>query len=103
MVNMAMRPWVRAAANGQLLLTKADSWGRVEVRVPDGVTRFGVFNQLPWRRGMLLGGCLMAATFVGVAWFARFLTSTRLAVEYRNTHLALGVPDHAVPPFTPAI
>ena len=54
-VNMAMRPWVRAAANGQLLLTKADSWGRVEVRVPDGVTRFGVFNQLPWRRGMLAG------------------------------------------------
>ena len=65
-VNMAMRPWVQAAAAGGFLPASADNWGRVEVRVPDGVTRLEVFYQLPWRRGMLTGGCLMAATLVGV-------------------------------------
>ncbi len=65
-VNMAMRPWVQAAAAGRFLPASADNWGRVEVRVPDGVTRLEVFYQLPWRRGLLTGGCLMAATLVGV-------------------------------------
>ena len=66
-VNMVMRPWVRASAGGAILPTAADDWGRVEVSVPDGVTRFDVYYQLPWRRGLLLGTALTAATMVGMA------------------------------------
>jgi hypothetical protein len=68
-VNMAMRPWVRAAAGSELLPTVADEWGRVEVRVPTAITRFQVFYQLPWRRGLLLGGGLAMATLAVMFWF----------------------------------
>jgi hypothetical protein len=72
-VNMAMRPWVRAVADGTTLPTSADGWGRVEVRVPASVTRFDVFYQLPWRRGLLFGGGLAAATLLGMAAVQRRL------------------------------
>ncbi len=64
-VNMAMRPWVRAAANGVVLPTSADDWGRVAVELPNGATRFDVYYELPWRRGVLLGIGFAAATLLG--------------------------------------
>ena len=67
-VNVAMRPWVRAVADGKALPTSADEWGRLKVRVPPDVTRFEVGYQLPWRRGLFLGGGLAAATFLGMAF-----------------------------------
>ena len=66
-VNVAMRPWVRAAADGMPLPALADDWGRIEVQVPSGVTRFEVSYQLPWRRGVLFGGVLAMATLLGMA------------------------------------
>ncbi len=66
-VNFAMRPWLRAACARQPLVLSADEWGRMEVRVPDGVTRFQVFQDLPWGRGILAGMGLAAATLVGMA------------------------------------
>ena len=50
-VNITMRPWVKAAAGSEPLSAQADAWGRVEVRVPDGVSQFEVYYELPWRRG----------------------------------------------------
>jgi hypothetical protein len=73
-VNMAMRPWVQAVADGKRLSTSADEWGRVEVHVPKGLTRFDVRYELPWRRGLLFGGGLAAATLLGMA-----LIRTRLS------------------------
>lgn len=102
-VNVAMRPWVKAAAGGRLLPAKADPWGRVEVRVPDGVTRFDVFYQLPWRRGLLTAGCLLVAGLVGAGCLPRFLTSSHLAVQWRNTHSCPGSTNHVVPPSPPVI
>ncbi len=66
-VNLAMRPWVRATADGKTLHTSADSWGRLEVQVPSGVTCFNVSYQLPWRRGLLFGGGLALSTLLGMA------------------------------------
>ena len=37
-VNIVVRPWLRAACGRQPLESSADEWGRMEVRVPDGVT-----------------------------------------------------------------
>ena len=37
-VNIVVRPWLRAASGQQSLESWADEWGRMEVRVPDGVT-----------------------------------------------------------------
>jgi hypothetical protein len=102
-VNMAMRPWVKAGAGGQFLPTTTDPWGRVEVRVPSGVTRFEVFYQLPWRRGMLIGGCLMVGTLVGVGWMKRRLTSQGSVVQCANSQLSTGGDYHAVPSSEPAI
>jgi hypothetical protein len=65
-VNMAMRPWVRARAKGGTLPISADEWGRVEVGVPDGVANFEVDYQLPWRRGLLFGVGLAAVTLLGM-------------------------------------
>jgi hypothetical protein len=65
-VNMAMRPWVKARADGKDLPTSADKWGRVEVSVPAGVSRFDVYYQLPWGRGLQFGGVLAAATLLGM-------------------------------------
>ena len=65
-VNFVMRPWLRAVCGGQPLELSADEWGRMEVRVPDGVTRFQVFQDLPWGRGILAGMGLAAATLVGM-------------------------------------
>ena len=64
-VNIVVRPWLRAACGQQPLESSADEWGRMEVRVPDGVTRFQVFYDLPWRRGIMLGMIVAAATLVG--------------------------------------
>ena len=66
-VNIAMRPWLRAASGGQPLEVLADDWGRMEVSVPDGVTNFEVFYDLPWRRGIFMALGLMSATLVGLA------------------------------------
>jgi hypothetical protein len=66
-VNLAVRPWLRAACGAQLLKSSADNWGRMKVRVPDGVTRFQVFYDLPWRRGIFLAVALAAATLGGMA------------------------------------
>ena len=66
-VNLVVRPWLRAACGRQPLESSADKWGRMEVRLPDGVTRFQVFCDLPWRRGTFAGIGLAAATLVGVA------------------------------------
>ena len=65
-VNIVVRPWLRAACGRQPLESSADEWGRMEVRVPDGVTHFQVFYDLPWRRGILAGMGLAAATLVGM-------------------------------------
>jgi hypothetical protein len=65
-VNIAERPWLRAASGTQLLESSGDEWGRMEVSVPDGVTQFRVFNQLPWRRGILAAVGLAAATLAGM-------------------------------------
>ena len=66
-VNLVVRPWLRVASGGQPLESSADTWGRMEVRVPDGVTRFQVFCDLPWRRGVVLGAALAMATLAGMA------------------------------------
>jgi hypothetical protein len=66
-VNIAVRPWLRAACGRQPLEFSADEWGRMEVRVPDGVTSFRVFYDLPWRRGIFAGLGLAAATLAGMA------------------------------------
>ncbi len=66
-VNLADRPWLRAACGGQPLESSADDWGRMEVRVPDGVNHFEVFNQLPWRRGIFMALGLATATLSGMA------------------------------------
>ena len=65
-VNLAARPWLRAACGQQALEHSADSWGRLEVRVPDGVTQFRVYYDLPWRKGILAGLALAAATLGGM-------------------------------------
>ncbi len=66
-VNIVVRPWLRAASGQQPLESSADEWGRMEVRVPDGVTHFQVFYDLPWRRGIFAGLGLAAATLGGMA------------------------------------
>ena len=66
-VNIAVRPWLRAACERQPLKSSADPWGRMEVQVPDGITRFQVFYDLPWRRGMLMAAGLATATLSGMA------------------------------------
>jgi hypothetical protein len=65
-VNIAVRPWLRAACGGQPLESSADEWGRMQVRLPDGVTRFQVFYDLPWRRGIFLAAGLATATLAGM-------------------------------------
>ena len=65
-VNIVVRPWLRAACGQQPLESSADEWGRMEVRVPDGVTHFQVFYDLPWRRGIFMGVGLAAATLAGM-------------------------------------
>jgi len=65
-VNIAERPWLRAACGRQPLESSADEWGRMEVRLPDGVTHFRVFQDLPWRGGVFAGIGLAAATLVGM-------------------------------------
>ena len=65
-VNIVVRPWLRAACGRQPLESSADEWGRMEVRVPDGVTHFQVFYDLPWRRGIFAGMGLAAATLAGM-------------------------------------
>jgi hypothetical protein len=64
-VNIVVRPCLRAACGRQLLNSSADEWGRMEVRVPDGVTHFQVFYDLPWRRGVVAGIGLAMATLIG--------------------------------------
>ena len=70
-VNIAMRPWLRAAGGGRLLASAADDWNRLEVHVPDGVSRFDFFYELPWRRGVFCGIGLAAATLAGFALLRR--------------------------------
>jgi hypothetical protein len=70
-VNLLVRPWLRAACDRQPLETSADEWGRLEVRVPDGVAHFQVFYDLPWRRGILAAVGLAATTLAGMAVFRR--------------------------------
>ena len=59
---MAMRPWVAARGGGHALAVTADDWGRVVVQVPEGVTKFKVFYQLSWLRGLLFGSGLLVST-----------------------------------------
>ncbi len=65
-VNIVDRPWLRAACGKQPLESKADSWGRLEVHVPEGVSRFQVFYDLPWRRGVFAALGLAGATIGGM-------------------------------------
>jgi hypothetical protein len=65
-VNLAMRPWLRAASGSQPLEYAADAWGRTEVRLPDGVSHFEVYYDLPWRKGIWMGLGLAATTFAGL-------------------------------------
>jgi hypothetical protein len=64
-VNLVVRPWLRAASGTQPLESSSDEWGRMLVRVPDGVSSFRVYYDLPWRRGILLGVFVATATLVG--------------------------------------
>ncbi|MGO9108224.1 MAG: hypothetical protein ACLP9L_03230 [Thermoguttaceae bacterium] len=64
-VNLVVRPWLKAACGEQRLESSADEWGRMEVRVPQGVNRFQVFYDLPWRRGIVLGIIVAITTLVG--------------------------------------
>jgi hypothetical protein len=66
-VNLATRPWLRAACGKRPLEFAADEWGRMEVSVPDGVIRFEVFNDLPWRKAIMMSLVLATTTLVGVA------------------------------------
>ena len=66
-VNLAARPWLRAACGQGRLASSADAWGRMEVSVPDGVGRVQVVCDLPWRRGVFLAAGLATATLAGVA------------------------------------
>jgi len=70
-VNIAARPWLRAACGRQPLESSADEWGRMEVRLPDGVTHFRVFQDLPWRRGVIAAVGLAAATLVGITFIRK--------------------------------
>lgn len=70
-VNIVVRPWLRAACGQQPLESSADEWGRMEVRVPDGVTHFQVFYDLPWRRGILMAAGLATTVLAGVALVRR--------------------------------
>ena len=74
-VNVAARPWLRAASGGQSLASSADDWNRLEVRVPDGVSRFDFFYDLPWRRGIFFGAVLAAATLAGFALIRKHLST----------------------------
>ncbi len=74
-VNVAARPWLRAASGGQSLASSADDWNRLEVRVPDGVSRFDFFYDLPWRRGIIFGAVLAAATLAGFALIRKHLST----------------------------
>ena len=65
-VNIVVRPWLRAASGQVPLDFSADEWGRMEVRVPDGVTRFQVFYDLPWRRGIFMAAGLAVTTLLSV-------------------------------------
>jgi hypothetical protein len=64
-VNIAQRPWLRAASEKQPLASSADSWGRMEVQVPDGINQFQVYCDLPWRRGVLMAAGVATATLAG--------------------------------------
>jgi hypothetical protein len=66
-VNLAARPWLRASSDNRPLESSADAWGRMEVRVPDGVTHLDVLYELPWRRGIFMGLGLSAASLAGLA------------------------------------
>ena len=70
-VNIMVRPWLRAACGRQPLKSSADEWGRLEVRVPDGVTHFQVSYDLPWRRGLFMAAGLATTTLAGVALIRR--------------------------------
>ena len=69
--------------------SSADEWGRMEVRMPDGVDRFQVFYDLPWRRGLLMGAGLAAVTLIGFALVRNrslnFLPLTRDQASLRGT------------------
>ena len=51
------------------------------MHVPDDVTRFDVYYKLPWRRGLLMGGCLMVATLAGTAFLRSFGVAKRRAMQ----------------------
>jgi hypothetical protein len=72
-VNVAARPWLRAAGEGKLLASAPDEWNRLEVRVPDGVSRFDFYYDLPWQRGIFLGIGLAVATLAGFALVRPYL------------------------------
>lgn len=65
-VNMVVRPWLRAACGKQPLEFSSDEWGRMEIRVPGGVTRVQVFYDLPWRKGIFMAAGLATVTLLGM-------------------------------------
>jgi hypothetical protein len=89
-VNMAMRPWVKAVAGGEDLQTAADAIGRVEVHLPADVTHFDVYYQLPWRRGLFFGGGLAAVTLLGMGLLRpRFLEAGRTERRILNASVTV--------------
>ncbi len=72
-VNIVVRPRLRAACEQQSLESSADEWGRMEVRLPDGITHFQVSYDLPWQRGILGGMGLATATLAGMGVIRRWI------------------------------
>ena len=71
-VNVLARPWLRAMAGGRPLVSTADSWGRLQVSVPDGVQRIEVRCAMGWGRGIVLGLGLTVVALAGIAVFSRY-------------------------------
>jgi hypothetical protein len=64
--NLMMRPWMRAACQGQPLKCSADEWGRMQVEVPDGATQLQILCNLSWGPGCFAAVVLAAATLAGM-------------------------------------
>jgi hypothetical protein len=64
-VNVLMRPWMTARADGAPLRAQPDEWGRVRVEVPPESRMLSVRYSPPWGLGFLCAGILaaLAASF----------------------------------------
>ncbi len=56
--NYLWYPGTVARADGQVISTAADEFGRIRVEIPPGSRSLVIGYQSPWRLGLLIGACL---------------------------------------------